>query len=107
MDTHTPGTWTIGIPDVHDPLADIAVRIIASGPDAIAAILDTVHDDGASVAHEAVLANARLIAAAPAMLAALREARAEISRINRCSGITVFNPAATTAIDEAIADATR
>lgn len=38
-----------------------------------------------------------------AMLAALREVRPEISRLNRAAGETVFNPAATDMVDAAIA----
>ena len=60
---HTPGPWTFGR---AIPADDTVSRIVRAGDDHIAVVMDL---DGA--AQEAV-DNARLIAAAPDLLAALR-----------------------------------
>ena len=65
---HTPGPWTSGRPI---PADDTVSRIVRAGADHIAVVMDL---EGA--AQEAT-DNARLIAAAPDMLAALLEVVAE------------------------------
>ena len=60
---HTPGPWTSGRPI---PADDTVSRIVRAGDDHIAVVMDL--DGGAQEAVD----NARLIAAAPDMLAALQ-----------------------------------
>lgn len=64
---HTPGPWTRKRPIPED---DTVSRLVFAGDDLIA----TVHD--LEDASREAIANARLIAAAPSLLFALREAQA-------------------------------
>jgi hypothetical protein len=48
---------------------------------------------------------AALLGSSTDLLAALEECRAEITRINRAAGETVFNPAVTQMVDAALAKA--
>ncbi len=69
---HTPGPWTVS----GCKLGNSAM--VTHGNDGtFSPVIATVHDDGTRLPAEA---NARLIAAAPELLAALREADLELER---------------------------
>ncbi len=75
MSKHTPGPWKAGV--------DIFPRDIVRGKDLIA----TTYGLGAEIEDEESLANARLIAAAPDLLAALyllRDNSKETANCHRC-----------------------
>ena len=78
--SHTPGPWIIG----KSYTDDIAIREV-DGMECIATALPTEPDEQAG--KEEQLANARLIAAAPAMLEALRELVAEAPPREKSPGL--------------------
>ena len=96
---HTPGPWQMsGVrsrQEIHGHMV---------GPDSFG-VACVAYSDRTTADHLASLADARLIAAAPELLEALREALPEIRRLNAAAGVTVFNPAATSMIRAAIAKA--
>ena len=91
--THTLGTWeAIGLEVTEAPRPG----------DSTGATIATVERQPRKGEERA---NVRLIAAAPDMLAALREAEAAVVAVNAGAGVTLFNPATLAVIREAIAKA--
>ena len=75
---HTPGPWTAAGPGIRET-AGKDPRIMVLHPDGVR-LIATTHEgctrpDGATICKDEQRANARLIAAAPELLAALKHAR--------------------------------
>lgn len=66
---HTPGPWTAGRPDMGTVVDGIVSKWIYAGEQYVAIASGRIDGDW-----DEVIANARLIAAAPALLEALKEA---------------------------------
>lgn len=86
---HSQAPWT---PEPCDHLGDSAFALRCG--------------DGDLIALGMIRCDAQVAGAAPDMLAALFEADAAIRAVNAGFGATVFNPAATALVREAIAKAT-
>jgi hypothetical protein len=73
MSTHTPAPWVLKIrPGHHDDNVTVAeIEVNGKYRGGIARLQSAEHIDG--IAKDELIANARLIAAAPDMLAALKE----------------------------------
>jgi DNA repair ATPase RecN len=94
---HTPGPWTLN-ETARQYTGQLSILTDRNGD-------NNEHICVVTNTNQFSEQDARLIAAAPDLLEALDEVRHEISRLNRAAGETVFNPAATEQVEEAIAKA--
>jgi hypothetical protein len=78
MSKHTPGPWVSHVSKVDEFTGNEVILIRAESP--LRGIV-SIEDD-----HEEAQANARLIAAAPEMLRALKEARKQLAWCNKMFG---------------------
>jgi hypothetical protein len=79
---HTPGPWTAGRPDRATIVDGVDSKWIYDARDQYVAVASGLIDGP----WDEVMANARLIAAAPDMLAALLEARVELRAVQEFDG---------------------
>lgn len=80
---HTPGPWTMGDSDL--PVSKLAV---CGGTRKHQTLLRLVSADFTGMPVDEALANARLIAAAPDLLAVLRQCAAALRQCNHVPGVT-------------------
>lgn len=102
---HTPGPWRIGSLESYDGYTGQPYRNVWAGQDEAATVVArAVRSDGAMT--NDVDADARLIAAAPELLEALKDSRWHIANLAGPSGGQAHEREALAKIDAAIAKAT-